>query len=103
MCPVCYAEGENVDSNCESIVENKPCQEENPVCALTVSTESADEKFRARDCFSREDFEEAKDDCEYYQNCKMVMCETSGCKAEFSVPGILINFSVLNQKKNIRK
>ena len=89
MCPVCFADGENADSDCESIVENKPCLEKHPVCALTVSIgESADWKFRDRDCYIREYFEQAKDDCEYYQNCKMVMCETSGCKAEFSTSGI---------------
>ena len=91
MCPVCYARGENADSDCESTAENEPCLEEDPVCALTVSIgESADWKFRDRDCYSREIYQETKDDCEHYKDCKIVMCETSGCKAEFPSPGILI-------------
>ena len=99
MCPVCYAEGENADNDCESIVENEACLEKDPVCALTVSTgESADGKFRDRDCLSRKEYQETKDDCEHYKDCKIVMCETSGCKAEFSAQGIPIYFRVINKK-----
>ena len=45
MCPVCYARGENADSDCESTAENEPCLEKDPVCALTVSTNKA-QKWR---------------------------------------------------------
>ncbi|XP_078382917.1 uncharacterized protein LOC144665549 [Oculina patagonica] len=83
MCPVCSAGGKNADSKCEGNIENEPCLVADPVCSLTVSTASSFMKFRIRDCRSREYYTQTKDDCEQRGNCAMVMCDTSGCKAEF--------------------
>ncbi len=97
MCPVCSAGGKNADSECEENIVNEPCLEADPVCSLTVSTESSFMKFRIRQCRSREDYNLTKDDCEQRGNCAMAMCDTSGCKAEFSASGILIDLSMLKK------
>ena len=93
MCPVCYAEGENADSECEANIVNKPCFKRDPVCALAASSA---EKYRERDCFSRENYEEFKNDCEVFYHCNMTMCNTTGCKAEFPASGILLYLQTIH-------
>lgn len=98
MCPVCYAVGDNADSECDANIENKPCLDKKPVCAFIVSTQVTDFKYRGRACLSRELYNKFKDVCSRDKECATAMCETSGCKAEFPSSGILVDFSML---KNI--
>ena len=92
MCPVCSTDGANADSECEANIVNKPCLKTNAVCSLTVSTPSSLYKFRERECLSREDYDDFKDECKRYEDCAMAMCDKSGCKAEIPASGILLYF-----------
>ena len=91
MCPACSGDGENADSDCDTNIKNKPCQEQDPVCVLIVSTASSPQKHRGRGCASRADYTALKDECERQGICSVAMCETSGCKAELPSSGILID------------
>ena len=93
MCPVCEADGDNAAIECEAKIVNKPCLETDPVCALTVSTQSSFMKFTERDCFSREVYEQSKDNCELFKSCSMAMCDTSGCTAAIPASGM---FTLIN-------
>ena len=87
-CQVC--EGQQ-DSDCENSIRMKECKTysgefiEDPVCAAFKMN---DGRFFERFCSSREEYNNDKSDCEEDGDCTVVMCEESGCKAEFSGSGI---------------
>ncbi|XP_078382916.1 uncharacterized protein LOC144665548 [Oculina patagonica] len=88
FCQICFAWGENADSDCEANSQNKPCYEAEPVCALAVkSANPAEYKEREvmRFCMDKTFYNQKNflHDCKPNRECNMAMCETSGCKAEF--------------------
>ncbi|XP_078382918.1 uncharacterized protein LOC144665550 [Oculina patagonica] len=92
MCPVCQAEGDNAYSECEANIEYKPCLEQDPVCVLRNYTSPNPDmplKIVERFCTNRRVYNYMKIDCqtEFRGSFNVVMCDTSGCRAEFRFPG----------------
>ncbi|XP_078382920.1 uncharacterized protein LOC144665551 isoform X2 [Oculina patagonica] len=82
ICPICYATGGNADSECEANIENYDCFEKEPVCALYVDKQDTP-TMKARVCINKTYFNDRKTFCETTGYCSIIMCDTSGCKAEF--------------------
>ena len=84
MCPSCHAAGDV--SDCDSKIQNKPCYEEEPVCALVASFHSSyygPQIDTQRLCVEKKLYLKLKESC-VSGRCAMAMCDTSGCMAKLT-------------------
>lgn len=96
MCPFCFAEGDNADSECEANIVNKPCSENirDPICVLWDTPArflASGMRLRLRECTERINYNDFKMN-QGSGGYDVVMCDTSGCKPDFTTSGIRNHF-----------